>query len=298
MEPLSDQCTESYLEFLKVGKPMTPTLDYLDRLIKGQLERVTFENVDMLLKRCISLDAEAIFEKVTRRGRGGCCFELNSFFGRLLLALGYSLLLRAARLRLTTPDDSAKRTRLSHMVLLVELNDGDHYIVDVGMAQCGLHRALPVAGDATPFRIRTLDDLDRFEVAVPTSDGGWKAFYIIEPYDLDWLDFCTLHWYSTSNPHCATQQLLLVGRRSPRGDGCWLRLMNDRFVRWSSTGGVVEKRLMNDENEIIDILRDEFGLNLSREDDEAPLRLRLREVLDNFRLEQKLFPKKLLWPEG
>ncbi|KAL1437222.1 hypothetical protein MTO96_048942, partial [Rhipicephalus appendiculatus] len=270
----------------------------LDRLIKVHLERVTFENLDVLLERRVSLDAADVFGKVTGRGRGGYCFELNSLFGRLLLALGYSLRLRAARLRLTIPDDSTKRTRLSHIVLLVELGDGDRYIVDVGMAQCGLHRALPVAGDATPFRVRVLDALNTFEVAVPTRGGGWKTFYVVEPYDLDWLDFGTLHWYSSTNPDCATRQLLLVGRRSPREDGCWLRLMNDRFVRWSPTGGVVEKRLMKDENEILDILRDEFGLNLSRADDEAPLRIRLRELLESSRLDQNLFPKKLLWPEG
>ncbi|KAL1445940.1 hypothetical protein MTO96_028988 [Rhipicephalus appendiculatus] len=74
--------------------------------------------------------------------------------------------------------------------------------------------------------------------------------------------------------------------------------MNDRFVRWSPTDGVVEKRLMKDENEILDILRDEFGLNLSRADDEAPLRIRLRELLENLRLGQNIFLKKLLWPEG
>ncbi|KAH7948190.1 arylamine N-acetyltransferase / N-hydroxyarylamine O-acetyltransferase [Rhipicephalus sanguineus] len=297
MEPLSDQCAASYLEYLRACKPTEPTLDYLDRLIKVHLERVTFENLDVLLERRVSLDAEAVFGKVTGRGRGGYCFELNSLFGRLLRALGYSLSLRAARLRLTTPDDSAKRTRLSHMVLLVELADGDRYIVDVGMATCGLHRALPVAGDATPFRVRILDALNTFEVAVPTGDGGWKAFYVVEPYDLDWLDFGTLHWYSSTHPDSSMRRLLLVGRRSPRGDGCWLRLMNDRFVRWSPTGGVVDRRVMKDENEILEILRDEFGLNLSAADDEAPLRIRLRELLENLRLGQNLFLKKLLWPE-
>ncbi|KAL1445935.1 hypothetical protein MTO96_028983 [Rhipicephalus appendiculatus] len=216
-----------------------------------------FENLDVLLERRVSLDAEAVFGKVTGRGRGGYCFELNSLFGRLLLALGYSLRLRAARLRLTSPDDSTKRTRLSHMVLLVELGEGDRYIVDVGMAQCGLHRALPVAGDATPFRVRILDALNTFEVAVPTGSGGWKVFS------------------TSSSPTTST------GSTSAR-----------------STGGVVEKRLMKDENEILDILRDEFGLNLSRADDEAPLRIRLRELLENLRLGQNIFLKKLVWPEG
>ncbi|KAH7938580.1 hypothetical protein HPB49_025601 [Dermacentor silvarum] len=193
MEPLSDQSVQSYLQHLGASECSEPTLDYLDRLIRAHLERVTFENLDVLLERRISLDAEVILGKVTGSGRGGYCYELNSLFACLLLALGYGVRLRAARLRITTPDDSPVRTRLSHMLLLVEPTDGQRYIVDVGMVQCGLHRALPLEGDATPFRVRSLAETEALEVALPTSDGGWKAVYVVEPYDLDWLDFGTFN---------------------------------------------------------------------------------------------------------
>lgn len=298
MEPLSDQRADSYLSYLGLSKS-EPTLQYLDELIKVHLERVTFENLDVLLNRRVSLDAEAVLLKVTGRGRGGYCYELNSIFGRLLKALGYGVCLRAARLRLRIPDDSAQRTRLSHMVLLVELADGECFIVDVGMAQCGLHRALPLAGDAAPFRVRKLGAMNNaFEVSVPREDGGWKVFYVVEPYDLDWLDFGVLNWYSSTHPDSSMRRLLLAGRRSPHGDGCWLRLVNDRYVRWSPKGGVVERRVMRDENEILEILRTEFGLNLSTADDVAPLRVRLREMFDSWSLGRNLFLRKPLWPEG
>ncbi|XP_049529137.1 arylamine N-acetyltransferase / N-hydroxyarylamine O-acetyltransferase-like isoform X1 [Dermacentor silvarum] len=297
MEALSHPRVLTYLRHLGASERSEPTLDYLDRLIRAHLERVTFENLDVLLERRISLDADAVLGKVTGRGRGGYCYELNSLFARLLLALGYGVCLRAARLRLTTPDDSPVRTRLTHMLLLVEPTDGRRYFVDVGMGQCGLHRALPLEGDATPFRVRSLAATEALEVALPTSDGGWKVFYVVEPYDLDWVDFRTFHWYSSTNPDSSLRRLLLVGRRSPRDDGCWLRLVNDRFVRWSPTRGVVEKRVMRDENDILEILRDEFGLNLNAADDEAPLRVRLRGLLENLRLGQNLVQKKPMWPE-
>ncbi|KAH7937923.1 hypothetical protein HPB49_017682 [Dermacentor silvarum] len=181
MEPLSDQRVQSYLRHLGGPEPSEPTLDYLDRLIRAHLERVTFENLDVLLERRISLDAEAVLGKETGSGRGGYCYELNSLFARLLLALGYGVRLRAARLRLLTPDDSPKRTPLIHMLLLVEPTNGHRYIVDVGMAQSGLHRALPLEGDATPFLVRSLAATEALEVALPTSDGGWKAVYVVEP---------------------------------------------------------------------------------------------------------------------
>ncbi|KAH7938173.1 hypothetical protein HPB49_021279 [Dermacentor silvarum] len=292
MEPLSDQQTQSYLKQLGVSELSEPTLDYLNRLIRAHLERVPFENVDVLLERRISLDADAVLGKVTGRGRGGYCFELNSLFGRLLLALGYSVRLRAARVRLTTPDDSAERTRLSHMLLLVELAGGEPYFVDVAMGHCDPHRALPLrGGDATPLRVRSLDSKETSEIALPTSDGGWKCFCNVEPYDLDWLDFGTFNWYAWSHPDSSMRRCLLVGRRSPRGDGSWLQLMNDQFVRWSPMRRVLEKRVMRDENEILETLRDEFGLELNVVDDVGPLRVLLRDQLEKWRLGRNLFSK-------
>ncbi|KAH6927670.1 hypothetical protein HPB50_006809 [Hyalomma asiaticum] len=297
MEPLSVEHTDSYLSYLGLSKSPEPTLEYLDQLIRAHLERVTFENLDVILNRHFSLDAEAVLVKVMERGRGGCCFELNSIFGRLLKALGYHVSLRGARLRLATPDDSDKRTRLSHMVLLVEPADGERYVVDVGNAFYGVHRALPLGGDATPFRVSNLGSTNALDVSVSTGDGGWKTFFVVEPYDLDWLDFDVFHWYTSTHPHSSMRWLLLVGRRPPCGDGCWLRLINGHLFRWSQASGVVDSRVMRDENEIIQILRTEFGLNLSAADDVAPLRVRLRELIDNWRAGQKLVLKKLVWPE-
>lgn len=296
MEPLIDQHVDSYLSYLGVPKS-EPTLEYLDELIRVHLERVAFENLDLLLNRRVSLDAKDVLAKVTARGRGGCCFELNSLFGRLLKALGFGICLRVTRRRLATPDHSTQRTRISHMVLLVELAYGERYIVDVGGVLCGLHRALPLVGDATPFRISGLDTTKSIDVSVPTGDGSWKVMYVVEPYDLDWLDFRVLQWYSSTHSDSAVRRNLLVGRRSPRADGCWLRIVNERFVRWSPVRGVVDRQVMRDENEILDVLRTEFGLNLSATDDVEPLRIRLREVLENTKLGKNWLSNQSLWPE-
>ncbi|XP_077486527.1 arylamine N-acetyltransferase / N-hydroxyarylamine O-acetyltransferase-like [Amblyomma americanum] len=297
MEALSDERVEDYLRYLGVSKPTEPNRENLDVLVRAHIERATFENLDVLLERHISLDAEIVFSKVTRRGRGGYCFELNSLFGRLLLALGYRVQLRAARLRLTTPDDSPKRTRLTHMVLSVELSNGDRCFVDVGMDLVGFHRALPVQGDALPFRvIHSSEPTGSIDVAVPTSSGGWKIFYTIEPYNLDWQDFVPLNWYSSTNPDSATRRMLLVGRRSA-ADGSWLRLTNDRFVRWSLSDGLVEKRVMRDEDDILQLLQTEFGLRLNVADEVAPLRIRLRSLLDKLRMSENLLDHELVWPE-
>ncbi|KAL1473765.1 hypothetical protein MTO96_038490 [Rhipicephalus appendiculatus] len=269
--------------------------EYLDTLIRAHLERVTFENLDSLLQRAILLDANLVLSKLTQNGRGGCCFELNALFGRLLMTLGCQVQLRASRFLLLVPDNSGVRTRLSHMALIVELPDGERCVVEVGMALAGVHRALPLQGDASPFRVRTSIS-GRVEISVPAGSAGWKTYYVIEPYDLTWHDLESINWYMSTNPDSVMQHMLLVGRRSS-SDGCWLRLVDDQFIRWSPVDGIVEKRMMLDVDDILEVLQTTFELRLRPQDDVEPLRLRLSEVLRISKLAQMLPDGMNLWPE-
>ncbi|XP_077486530.1 arylamine N-acetyltransferase-like [Amblyomma americanum] len=261
---------QDYLKYLEVIRPIEPNLDDLNVLIRTHSERVTFENLDCLLRREVSLNAKAVLTKVTLRGRGGYCLELNCLFGRLLQALGYRVQLRAARFCLMTPDDAPEKTRLIHVTLLVQLPDGgDPWITDVAQAFIGMERALPLkGGDTTPYRVREVDDSGAVEHSLPTKSGGWKAFFLIEPY----------------------------GRRS-EDDGCWLQLVRERFIRWSPSDGILEKRVLSSEDEILELLQTVFRLRLSPEEDTEPLRVRLRELLDSWREDGSFWEKKSRWPE-
>jgi arylamine N-acetyltransferase len=89
MHPLSPEQQQAYLAHLDLPRPSAADRANLDRLIAAHLNRVAFENLDVLLERPIEIDAEATFAKIVERGRGGYCFEANSLFARLLLSLGY-----------------------------------------------------------------------------------------------------------------------------------------------------------------------------------------------------------------
>ncbi|KAL1482642.1 hypothetical protein MTO96_033654 [Rhipicephalus appendiculatus] len=295
MDPLTEAEADDYLKHLGVLRSGQLDREYLDTLIRAHLERVTFENLDFLLQRAIHLGADLVLSKVTQNGRGGCCFELNSLFGRLLMTLGYQVQVRASRFLLLVPDDSGVRTRLSHMALMVELPDGERCVVDVGMGLAAVHRALPLQGDASPFRVRTSIS-GRVEISVPAGSAGFKTYYVIEPYDLTWRDFATINWYMSTSPDSLMQHMLLVGRRSS-SDGCWLRLVDDQFIRWSPVDGIVEKRMMRDADDILELLQTTFALRLRPQDDVEPLRLRLSELLRISKLTE-MFPDGMnLWPE-
>ena len=106
MHALSPEQTRAYLAHIDQPAPTLTDRATLDRLIKAHLDRVAFENVDVLLDRPIPIDAESVFAKVVERSRGGYCFEINGLFGRLLLALGFRVTPLAARVRWGLPDDA------------------------------------------------------------------------------------------------------------------------------------------------------------------------------------------------
>lgn len=151
MTPLTPEQTHAYLHHIGIDDPGPPSLANLDRLIDAHLRRVAFENLDVLLDRPIEIDADKVFAKVVEGSRGGYCFELNSLFARLLLALGYELELLVARVRWGLPED-APLTQQSHLMLRLYLAEGE-FLVDVGFGSANPPRALPLPGDeATPDR--------------------------------------------------------------------------------------------------------------------------------------------------
>ena len=278
MHALSPQQSEAYLRYLDTPVPQQPDLAALDRLIAAHQRQVAFENVDVLLDRPIRIDGDSVFAKVVERRRGGYCFELNNLFARLLLSLGYRVELLAARVRWGLPLD-APQTMLSHLTLRVLLDEGPH-LVDVGFGSATPWRAVPL-GDREipdfPFRLRPQDDgtgevqLENFR-----AETGWAAVYRFRPETHAWVDYIPRNWYTSTHPDSIFRQMLM----SARGDGdCRLTLANGTLNR-RYLDGRVESRKIIDAAELVQVLRDEFLLNLTADESE-PLQARLAGLLNS-----------------
>ncbi|KAL1422444.1 hypothetical protein MTO96_022310 [Rhipicephalus appendiculatus] len=266
-------------------EPFTADLDSLRTLIEAHLQRVTFENIDVLLGRPIALDVDSLFTKIVERGRGGYCFELNSLFARLLQALGYRLRLRVARVRWGLTGD-APRTLKQHLVLIVELAEGEH-LVDVGFGAANPYLPLPlnerngIANHPHPHRLRPLgaeDDCEpgTLELCI-RGRKEWVPMYRIEPRDQHWRDCAPLNWYTCTNPNSYMRPVLMMAR----SDGeAWLTLFNGHYRRRLRRLGpeAVEKRDIVNVDELLSLIQNEFRLVLSPEDIEL-LRPRLATLI-------------------
>ena len=88
----------AYLDRIACPGPIPLTLAGLTRLLQAHQLAVPFENLDVLAGRPLSLDHEALFDKIVRRRQGGLCAELNTCFNWLLYSLGFSVFSYHARI--------------------------------------------------------------------------------------------------------------------------------------------------------------------------------------------------------
>ena len=135
--------------------PLPPDGITLRRLVEAHLRYIPFENLS--LHGCrqgndddeppIPLSLPLLHDKILRRKRGGCCFELNGLLGYYLLELGYSVVklvpcwIYAGPERGHSSSRRAKfRTRQTHAFLLARTPGGEEsFIVDVGLGEPPLH---------------------------------------------------------------------------------------------------------------------------------------------------------------
>ena len=115
--------TGAYLARLGLARPP----ETLAELQVAHLLAVPFENLDIIAGVPISLDPDAIFDKVVHRRRGGFCYELNGLFARLLEALGYTVTVLSAQV---VHDDGRESHEYDHLTLRVDLDEP--WLVDVG----------------------------------------------------------------------------------------------------------------------------------------------------------------------
>lgn len=130
-----EQCAK-YLNKLDLEFPTVCGREFLDQLIERHLERIPFENLDLMWKQKeIKTDLDVVYEKIVEHERGGYCFEMNALFLGLLRGLGYEAYPIACRI-LARPVLGMPTHRASVVVL-----DGKKYFCDVGFGGIACTRA-------------------------------------------------------------------------------------------------------------------------------------------------------------
>ncbi|MFJ8590542.1 arylamine N-acetyltransferase [Streptomyces sp. NPDC093598] len=260
---------DAYLRRLRVEPPAWPTVDALRELHLRHLQNVPFENLSIHLGEEIVLEEKRLLDKVVGARRGGFCYELNGSFGALLAALGFDVVLLAARVygdgeRLGIPYD--------HLALRVRTVDGGDWLADVGF---GAHSHLPLAlGE----RGEQEDPGGTFRIveAGPDAAGVRGGHGTVEAADLDVSrdgraqyrlevrpralgDFVAGAWWHSTSPVSHFTRSLVCSRVTE--DGGRITLSGRRLTTTAADGTREERELGTDE-EVLGVYRERFGIEL------------------------------------
>ncbi|MEU7801852.1 arylamine N-acetyltransferase [Micromonospora arborensis] len=172
---------------------------------------VPYENLDIQLGRPILLDAEALFDKLVRRRRGGYCYEQNAGLAMLLRLAGFQVtMVEAAVLRAARGEE----TWGNHNALLVDL-DGGRWLADAGIGD-GFIQPLPMREGPHTQRGLTyrLERLDPDTWRLHHHPGGTIASYDFRLQPREIADFATRSREMSTSPTSAYVTTLMAARPS------------------------------------------------------------------------------------
>jgi N-hydroxyarylamine O-acetyltransferase len=185
---------QAYLERIAYTGPLDVSFNTLSALHLAHLYTVPFENLDIHLRRPLSLDGAALFHKIVTRRRGGFCYELNGLFCALLRELGFRVTMLSAEVARQSGGFSPA---YDHLALRVDLHEP--WLVDVGFGN-GFRLPLRLEdADGQPqggSTYRVVPDGDYRVLLRRDAGGEWTPQYrfTLQPHILaDFAERCRFH---------------------------------------------------------------------------------------------------------
>jgi len=243
---------EAYFKRIGFSRPAAADLKTLNALMSAHVRAIPFENLDVYSERGVSLEVEAIYDKIVERGRGGWCFEMNGLFEWVLQEIGFDVQRLSAGVRRISMGDAALG---NHLCLQVTLDQP--YLVDVGFGSSQLF-ALPLIEGVTkhkPIQI-ALAQIENGFWRLHEGGPGSAVSYDFKP---GWGDENSLnksHNWQVSDPNSVFRKTLIAKLRR---DDDYLVLRGCKFE--TRKPGWKDTRLLKTPEQISDILETMFGLN-------------------------------------
>jgi N-hydroxyarylamine O-acetyltransferase len=259
---MDEKILAAYLGRVDASRPLIADAAALRRLHRAHQMAVPFENLSIHLDEPISLEPDELIDKIVTRRRGGFCYELNGAFGLLLQALGFDVVLVAARVN----GGAGFGPPFDHLALLVRPADGSGpWIADVGF---GSHSVYPLLFEhrqeqADPGGRFVLADAEGGDVDV-LKDG--EPQYRIEQRERALADFVPTCWWQQTSPSSHFTRSTICSRATPDG-----RIsISGRTLIVTSAGSRTEQPLSSDDA-VLAAYRDHFGVILDRVPAVAPV---------------------------
>jgi N-hydroxyarylamine O-acetyltransferase len=251
---------DNYFERIGYTGPRAPTLEVLKAIHRLHPRAIPFENLNPLTRRAVKVDLESVERKLVDDHRGGYCFEQNALLANVLIELGFQVTPLLGRVLWgREPDAVPPRT---HMVLRIDL-DNEAWIADVGFGSVTLTspvRLTPGLAQRTDLGVFRLADAshDALYLEVQARDQTWSRVYRFDLHPVEWIDYETSNWYTSTSPEAVFANNLIVCRVL---DETRLTLLNDQLNERAADGSIVREQRLACADELAACLHDRFGLN-------------------------------------
>jgi len=188
----------------------------LRTIMRQQLFKIPFENLDIQSGKVVSLAPEDIVDKIVFRRRGGYCYELNGLFAMALESLGIEYTFIAAR-----PMPHPIKHPKTHIAILAAVG-GKQWLCDLGFGSFGIRE---------PIDIELVDcdiwqDNDQFKLSKTRKgefllkarvDGIWVNQYTFNLSACEWIDFEPANYFCSTHPSSIFTQKPVIIIHNPLG---------------------------------------------------------------------------------
>lgn len=254
IQPLTDAELRGYLARIGHAGALQPDLATLTALQRAHIAAIPFETTAMMLGDPPTLDPDRAYHRLVTNRLGGCCYEMNGLFGRVLATIGFVVTRLGACVRRDLRGDGFIG---SHLCLKVSLERD--YLVDVGFSG-SMTEPMPLAEGSVWY--------EPFECSLSrTADGYWRfaeqahgldAFhYDFRDEPADEAELARLCHWQGHDPASVFMDTLILRRRV--GAEHW-GLRGKVLARLTAAGA--ETSLLRDADHLATVLRDTFALDL------------------------------------
>ena len=254
---MTKQQAEKYLRRIGYTGEIAPTPEFLAEVQTLHFYSVPYENLDILLSRPLSLEPEALYEKIVVNKRGGYCFELNGLYAELLRSVGFRVTEHFARFLLGTSEIPKRR----HRVLAVECA-GKSWLCDVGVGIEMPRRPL-LFEDGLPQKqggiVYTLSREPFFgRIISEHRNGAERRVFSFTEEEHITADFTAISYFCEHSPESIFNRVPMLSVKTPEGRNTLDALTFRRFA-----GDTVDERPIESAGEMQAVLGDVFGIELS-----------------------------------
>ncbi|HEX7164939.1 MAG TPA: arylamine N-acetyltransferase [Trebonia sp.] len=256
---------DAYLRRIRYQGPTEPSEATLAALYRSHLREIRFENLDVFLQGAVSVDLEAIQDKIVFRGRGGYCYEHAQLFGAVLDRLGFGVERLLARVG---PDGGPARPR-THLTLRVRAGQ------NVWLADPGFGSSPPAPLSLRRYRSGGPQEVDGWIYEITPGEehgqevwklreyqaGTWVTLHRWDDSKVQPIDVVLSNHYTSTHPDSWFTWQPVIVRRDPDA----IRSILGRTYTVNDAGHTKTRRELTDK-EFTAALTGEFGLRLTEDE--------------------------------